>query len=171
MAARRRPPGSRFRPYCAMRTSPEVTDVSGTMREAQNRNTSPSNSCSGAMMSTGGRAAAVPGTGDLVQSRSPSAPGYPGAHVTDADGGGSRRRPAAAAPSAGCCPRPPAPAGQRGIYPGRHSPPAGRIVVFIVSPFLIWGVVETGRRTPRAFVPLRSTAGRRPLRAVRRTHP
>ena len=29
----------------------------------------------------------------------------------------------------------------------------------------------TGRRTPRAFVPLRSTAGRRPLRAVRRTCP
>ena len=27
----------------------------------------------------------------------------------------------------------------------------------------------TGRRTPRAFVPLRSTAGRRPLRAVQRT--
>ena len=30
---------------------------------------------------------------------------------------------------------------------------------------------ETGRRTPRAFVPLRSTAGRRPLRAVQRTCP
>ena len=29
----------------------------------------------------------------------------------------------------------------------------------------------TGRRTPRAFVPLRSTAGRRPLRAVQRTCP
>ena len=29
----------------------------------------------------------------------------------------------------------------------------------------------TGRRTPRVFVPLRSTAGRRPLRAVRRTCP
>ena len=29
----------------------------------------------------------------------------------------------------------------------------------------------TGRRTPRAFVPLRSTAGRRPLRAVRHTCP
>ena len=29
----------------------------------------------------------------------------------------------------------------------------------------------TGRRTPRAFVPLRSTAGRRPLRAVQRTRP
>ena len=30
---------------------------------------------------------------------------------------------------------------------------------------------KTGRRTPRAFVPLRSTAGRRPLRAVQRTCP
>ena len=29
----------------------------------------------------------------------------------------------------------------------------------------------TGRRTPRAFVPLRSTAGRRPLRAVQHTCP
>ena len=29
----------------------------------------------------------------------------------------------------------------------------------------------TGRRTPRAFVPLRSTAGRRPLQAVQRTCP
>ena len=29
----------------------------------------------------------------------------------------------------------------------------------------------TGRRTPRAFVPLRSTAGRRPLRAAQRTCP
>ena len=29
----------------------------------------------------------------------------------------------------------------------------------------------TGRRTPMAFVPLRSTAGRRPLRAVQRTCP
>ena len=28
---------------------------------------------------------------------------------------------------------------------------------------------ETGRRTPRAFVPLRSTAGRRPLQTVHRT--
>ena len=29
---------------------------------------------------------------------------------------------------------------------------------------------EAGRRTPRAFVPLRSTAGRRPLRAALRVH-
>ena len=36
-----------------MRTSPPVTEVSGTMREAQNRNTSPSNSCSGEMISIG----------------------------------------------------------------------------------------------------------------------
>ena len=40
-----------------MRTSPPVTEVSGTIREAQNRNTSPSNICSGRMMSTGGSAA------------------------------------------------------------------------------------------------------------------
>ena len=33
------------------------------------------------------------------------------------------------------------------------------------------GRCETGRRTPRALVPLRSTAGRRPLRAVYRARP
>ena len=37
-----------------MRTSPEVTEVSGTNREAQNRNTSPSNTSSGETISTGG---------------------------------------------------------------------------------------------------------------------
>ena len=45
----------------------------------------------------------------------------------------------------------------------RQSPPSGALQRGAAA--------LTGRRTPRAFVPLRSTAGRRPLRAVQRTCP
>ena len=143
-----------------MRTSPEVTDVSGTMREAQNRNTSPSKSCSGAMMSTGGRAAA---SGDWIwfssNSQRSDTPGrtsqMPMERITSP--------PSSRSPISRVLPTSPSASRVTRHLSGRHSPPAGRIVVFIVSPFLVWGMVETGHRTPRAFVPLRSTAGRRPL--------
>ncbi len=59
------------------------------------------------------------------------------------------------------------------ISHGNSSPP----VACADGPLLPAGALQrgaaalTGRRTPRAFVPLRSTAGRRPLRAVQRTCP
>ena len=57
-------------------------------------------------------------------------------------------------PSGGA--RGPRPTGHRPCPGGQSRPPLRRVK----EP------CETGRRTPRAFVPLRSTAGRRPLRAV-----
>ena len=57
-------------------------------------------------------------------------------------------------PSTGA--RGPRPTGHRPYPGGQSRPPLRRVK----EP------CETGRRTPRAFVPLRSTAGRRTLRAV-----
>ena len=58
------------------------------------------------------------------------------------------------------------------ISHGNSSPPVARAGSPLPAGSLQRGAAAlTGRRTPRAFVPLRSTAGRRPLRAVQRTCP
>ena len=58
------------------------------------------------------------------------------------------------------------------ISHGNSSPPVARADSPLPAGALQRGAAAlTGRRTPRAFVPLRSTAGRRPLRAVQRTCP
>ena len=58
------------------------------------------------------------------------------------------------------------------ISHGNSSPPVARADSPLPAGALQRGAAAlTGRRTPRPFVPLRSTAGRRPLRAVQRTCP
>ena len=58
------------------------------------------------------------------------------------------------------------------ISHGNSSPPVARADSPLPAGALQRGAAAlTGRRTPRAFVPLRSTAGRRPLRAVQRIRP
>ena len=58
------------------------------------------------------------------------------------------------------------------ISHGNSSPPVARAGSHLPAGASQRGAAAlTGRRTPRAFVPLRSTARRRPLRAVQRTCP